>query len=144
MTWKEKKDMNNRRVVSLGGKPPKKQGLPLSVARIQMKTQKEREEKILQENMILGRFGGKFGSSNKRSTEKRKPEDRVLKTTVGYFKNGVLDVKHMLNTASCRGDDISNHMVDIAGKKMYKGKGKQNQGKKRGGGCKKRQCLIYL
>lgn len=29
--------------------PPKKQRLPLSVARVQMKKQKEREEKMLQE-----------------------------------------------------------------------------------------------
>ncbi|XP_065860095.1 uncharacterized protein [Euphorbia lathyris] len=136
MTWKEKKDMENRRVVSLGGKPQKKQRLPLSVARVQMKKQKEREEKKLQENMILGRFGGRFSSSNKRSTERRKPEDRVLKTSVGYFKNGVLDVKHMLNASTSRGSDISNHMVDIDGKKMYKGKGKKRGGG--GGGGKKR------
>ncbi|WCJ27140.1 hypothetical protein M5689_008910 [Euphorbia peplus] len=137
MTWKEKKEMENRRVVSLGGKPPKKQRLPLSVARVQMKKQKEREEKIDEENMILGRFGARFSSrgSNKRSMERRKPEDRVLKSSVGHFKNGVLDVKHMLNGSSLsRGTDITHHMVDVDGKKMYKGKRKPSQGKKRGGG----------
>ncbi|KAL0406485.1 UNVERIFIED_CONTAM: Tryptophan--tRNA ligase, cytoplasmic [Sesamum latifolium] len=55
MTWKEKKDLENRKVVSLGGKPPKKQRLPLSVARVTMKKQKEREEKLLQE--VVGIFG---------------------------------------------------------------------------------------
>ncbi|KAL5765767.1 hypothetical protein ACOSP7_016384 [Xanthoceras sorbifolium] len=50
---------------------------------------------------ILGRFGAKFAGPN-RPTEKRKPEDRVLKSTVGRFSNGVLDVKHMLNPTSSR------------------------------------------
>ncbi|KAG6389074.1 hypothetical protein SASPL_150533 [Salvia splendens] len=49
MTWKQKKDLENKKVVSLGGKPPKKQRLPLSVARVSMKNQKDREEKLLQE-----------------------------------------------------------------------------------------------
>ncbi|WCJ21079.1 hypothetical protein M5689_003263 [Euphorbia peplus] len=143
MTWKEKKEMENRRVVSLGGKPLEKQRLPLSVARVQMKKQKEREEKIDEENMILGRFGARFssGSSNKRSMERRKSEDRVLKSSVGHFKNGVLDVKHMLNGSSLSGGtDITHHMVDVDGKKMYKGKRKPSQGKKRSGGGGGKKC----
>ncbi|KAJ7960515.1 Axoneme-associated protein MST101(2) protein [Quillaja saponaria] len=100
MTWKERKDMENRKIVSLGGKAPKKQRLPLSVARPMMKKQKQREQKMLEEQKILGRFGGKHsGSSSKRSAGKRKPEDRVLKSTEGRFRNGVLDVKHLLSSA---------------------------------------------
>ncbi|MED6223038.1 hypothetical protein PIB30_070149 [Stylosanthes scabra] len=49
MTWKERKKIENQKVVSLGGKPPKKQKLPLSVARPTLKKQKEREQKMLQE-----------------------------------------------------------------------------------------------
>ncbi|KAL9260865.1 hypothetical protein AKJ16_DCAP21680, partial [Drosera capensis] len=47
MTWKERKDLENKKAVSLGDKPPKKQRLPLSMARAVMKNQKKREEKML-------------------------------------------------------------------------------------------------
>lgn len=155
MTWKERKELENQKVVSLGGKPPKKQRLPLSVARVQMKKQKEREEKMLemreQENMVLGRFGG--GSGARRTVERRKLEDRVLRSTEGHFKNGILDVKHLLSRAPSRDDGSSSHMVN-KGKKhsgkrrddgsssdmVTKGKkhsGKKNKGKKKGGGRKR-------
>ncbi|KAJ7964960.1 Axoneme-associated protein MST101(2) protein [Quillaja saponaria] len=40
MTWKNRKDMENMKIVSLGGKPAKKQRLPLGVAGPMMKKQK--------------------------------------------------------------------------------------------------------
>ncbi|GMY15990.1 methionine--tRNA ligase, cytoplasmic [Fagus crenata] len=140
MTWKERKEVENRKVVALGGKPPKKQRLPLSVARPMMKKQKEREQKMLEERLILGRFGGKSGGSAKRSIGRRKPEDRVLKTSEGHFRNGVLDVKHLLHSAPSRESaappsresDFGMHF-GTTGKK----KGKKSQGKK-GGGRKRR------
>ncbi|KAK6247602.1 hypothetical protein QUC31_019167 [Theobroma cacao] len=169
MTWKERKEMENRKVVSLGGKvrtfvctkmqalkatklltfkilfdihfglpgpwtqPPKKQRLPLSVARVVMKKQKEREEKMLKEvNMILGRFGGKLGGGAKRSADKQRPEDRVLKSSEGHFKNGVLDVKHLFQKAPPKDNDFDGHGVNKGKKK--KGSGKKNRGKKKGGG----------
>uniref|UniRef100_A0A2N9FXK1 Uncharacterized protein n=1 Tax=Fagus sylvatica TaxID=28930 RepID=A0A2N9FXK1_FAGSY len=140
MTWKERKEVENRKVVALGGKPPKKQRLPLSVARPMMKKQKEREQKMLEERLILGRFGGKSGGSAKRSMGRRKPEDRVLKTSEGHFRNGVLDVKHLLHSAPSRESaappsresDFGMHF-GTTGKK----KGKKSQGKK-GGGRKRR------
>ncbi|XP_047149194.1 uncharacterized protein LOC124821368 [Vigna umbellata] len=49
MTWKERKKIEDRNIVSLGGKAPKNQRLPLSVARPMMKKQKEREHKNAQE-----------------------------------------------------------------------------------------------
>ncbi|GAU49777.1 hypothetical protein TSUD_141670, partial [Trifolium subterraneum] len=49
MSWKERKKIEDRKVVSLGGKPLKNQRLPLSVARPMMKKQKQREEAMLQE-----------------------------------------------------------------------------------------------
>ncbi|XVF19442.1 hypothetical protein REPUB_Repub11eG0111500 [Reevesia pubescens] len=135
MTWKERKEMENRKVVSLGGKPPKKQRLPLSVARVVMKKQKEREEKMLKENMILGRFGGKLGGGSKRSADKRRPEERVLKSSEGHFKNGVLDVKHLFQKAPAKDSDFDGHAVNKGKKK--KGSGKKNRGKKKGGGGRK-------
>ncbi|KAL0372014.1 UNVERIFIED_CONTAM: hypothetical protein Scaly_0883000 [Sesamum calycinum] len=126
MTWKEKKDLENRKVVSLGGKPPKKQRLPLSVARVTMKKQKEREEKLLQETTILGRFGAYISSGAKKVAERRRPEDRVLRATEGNFRNGVLNVKHLLQPSAPRGaDDNGRHAIS---------KGKKNKGGKKGHG----------
>ncbi|KAK9064007.1 hypothetical protein SSX86_017879 [Deinandra increscens subsp. villosa] len=149
MTWKEKKALENKKVVSLGGKPPKKQRLPLSVARAAMKNQKERDQKMLQENLLLERAGGKRGARTKRESVSHKPEDRVLMSTVGHFKNGVLNVKDLLKSnggSSDRGGfrsqgfgggssshglggGSSSHGFDKGGKK--KG-GKKNHGKKGG------------
>ncbi|CAL0307455.1 unnamed protein product [Lupinus luteus] len=99
MSWKERKKIEDRKVVSLGGKPPKNQRLPLSVARPMMKKQKEREQKMLQEGMILKRFGGKLANSNKkRPVGKHRPEDRGLKSSEGHFRNGTLNVGHLLSS----------------------------------------------
>ncbi|KAH9683645.1 Axoneme-associated protein [Citrus sinensis] len=132
MSWKERKELENKRVVSLGGKASKKQRLPLSVARVPMKRQKEREQKMQEERGILGRFGAKFAGP-KRATERRKPEDRVLKSSEGHFRNGVLDVKHLLRPGPSRDTESSKHMGGKGGNKGGK-KGKQkNHGKKKGG-----------
>ncbi|KAJ1424074.1 hypothetical protein SESBI_11905 [Sesbania bispinosa] len=127
MTWKERKKIEDRKVVSLGGKPPKNQRLPLSVARPMMKKQKEREQKMLQEHMILGQFGGRTGGSSKRSIGKHKLENRGLKSSEGHFRNGILDVKHLLNSAPSRDHDTGTNMH---GKR--KG-GKMKHGKKGAG-----------
>ncbi|KAF8028925.1 hypothetical protein BT93_E1564 [Corymbia citriodora subsp. variegata] len=133
MTWKERKELENKKVVSLGGKAPKKQRLPLSVARPMMKNQKKREEKMWEENMILQRFGGKSSSwsSAGRPEERRKPEDRVLKSIDGHFKKGVLNVKHLLQPTPS-GDGENNKRMNFGGKGKKKG-GKKSRGKKHGG-----------
>ncbi|CAN6577561.1 unnamed protein product [Malus baccata var. baccata] len=127
MTWKERKELENRKVVSLGGKPQKNRRLPLSVAKLVMKNQKKREQKLQEQNMVLGRFGGNSSGSSKRSMERKRPENRGLKASEGHFKNGVLDVKHLLRPTSST----------YAGPSMLrgktKGKRKNNTGKKIGG-----------
>ncbi|KAL3515417.1 hypothetical protein ACH5RR_022319 [Cinchona calisaya] len=125
VTWKEKKELENKKVVSLGGKPPKRQRLPLSVARVSMKKQKDREEKILQENLILGRFSSNHGRDAKRA-DRRKTENRVLKSTEGHFRNGVLDVKHLLQPSAPSVDGSRS----VAEKKKKKMVGKKNRGKR--------------
>ncbi|XP_048636710.1 uncharacterized protein LOC106451272 isoform X2 [Brassica napus] len=108
MTWKDKKALENQKVTGLGGKPQRKQRLPLSVARVQMKKQKEREEKTFEQNVIFGQFGG---TSRKKpaADKKRKPEERVLKSTFGNFRGGVLDVKDLLRSGgSSRTNDRDN------------------------------------
>ncbi|XP_057483693.1 uncharacterized protein LOC130770301 [Actinidia eriantha] len=137
MTWKERKDMENRKVAALGGKPPKQQRLPLSVARVPMKKQKEREQKMLQENLILTRFGGSFGYGSKKVTEKRKPEDKVLKATEGRFRNGVLEVNHLLRPAKTKENDNNSTHAFFTEGKGKKGGGKKIRGKKKGGGKKR-------
>ncbi|KAG6632280.1 hypothetical protein CIPAW_13G148200 [Carya illinoinensis] len=137
--WKEKKKMEKQEGFLnwclLLKRPSKKQRLPLSVAQPMMKKQKEREQTMLKKRLILGQFGGKHGYSAKRSFWRRKPEDRVLKASKGHFRNGILDVKHLLrSTTSSRNNDSSIH-VDTKGKK--KGDGKKNRGTK-GGGRKRR------
>ncbi|XP_058769314.1 uncharacterized protein LOC131643176 isoform X2 [Vicia villosa] len=133
MTWKERKKIEDRKVVSLGGKPLKNQRLSLSVARPMMKKQKQREEKMLQERMILGRFGGKVGGSSKskKPVGKHKPEDRGLKLSEGRFRNGILDVKHLLKSTPTRGHDTGKNMSNIGKRKG--GNGKHD---KKGGGKK--------
>ncbi|POO00213.1 axoneme-associated protein MST101(2) protein [Trema orientale] len=132
MTWKEKKEYENRKVASLGGKPTKQQRLPLSVARPKMKKQKEREQKMQQERLILGHFGDNYGNGSKRSEVKRRPEDRVLKSSEGLFRNGVLDVKHLLKQTPSRENETASRVFN-KGKKKGKGqkKGKKSGGKKR-------------
>ncbi|CAF2096023.1 unnamed protein product [Brassica napus] len=120
MTWKDKKALENQKVTGLGGKPQRKQRLPLSVARVQMKKQKEREEKTFEQNVIFGQFGG---TSRKKpaADKKRKPEERVLKSTFGNFRGGVLDVKDLLRSggSSSRTNDRDNNY----GKNKNKSKG---------------------
>ncbi|KAF8403678.1 hypothetical protein HHK36_011782 [Tetracentron sinense] len=133
MTWKERKALENRRVVSLGGKPQKNQRIPLSVARVTMKKQKEREQKKSQENLVLGRFGRKLGSNTNRVAGKRKAEDRVLKSIEGHFRNGVLNVKHLVKPTSSRDIDSVTHGIGLGEKKKKKESGKKSRGKKKGG-----------
>ncbi|XP_009629745.1 uncharacterized protein [Nicotiana tomentosiformis] len=138
MTWKEKKELENKKIVSLGGKPQKKQRLPLSVARVMMKKQKEREEKIQEENLILGRFGGNSGSSSRKAAGRRRPEDRVLKSTEGHFRNGVLDVKDLLKPSAPKAPKAFDAKQSFASKGKKKKGGKKNKGKKKKGPGKKR------
>lgn len=56
------------------------------------------------------------------------PEDRVLKSSEGHFRNGVLDVKHLLHSGPSRNEESSSSYIGKGKKK--KGGGKNNQGKK--------------
>ncbi|KAF0923285.1 hypothetical protein E2562_005247, partial [Oryza meyeriana var. granulata] len=48
-TWKERKEIANRKVVQLGGKAIKKHHTPLSVSKPAMKNQMKREDKKVEE-----------------------------------------------------------------------------------------------
>ena len=76
--------------------------------------------------MILGQFGGKHGGSSKKSVGKHKPEDRGLKSSEGRFRNGILDVRHLLNSAPSRDHESGTNMSSKGKKKG----GQAKQGKK--------------
>nr|AAL84935.1 At2g44820/T13E15.17 [Arabidopsis thaliana] len=152
-TWKDKKALEDKKVTALGGKAQKMHRLPLSVARVQMKKQKDREEKMLEQNVILGRFGGGGSSSRKPAERKRTPEERVLKSTGGIFKGGVLDVKHLLRSGPSSSSDrdfktkkpsrVEKNLGGggdgggIKSKGKKKGGKNKNKGRKKGGGKKR-------
>ncbi|XP_047332691.1 uncharacterized protein LOC124936251 [Impatiens glandulifera] len=140
MTWKQRKDLENRKVVALGGKPVKQHRLPLSIARVAMKKQKERDQKMQQENLILGRFGANNGNGSRKVQDKRKSGgDKGLRsTTQGHFRNGILDVKHMINQPTAPRENDQNPGPLRKGK-TNNGNNKKNKGKKKGGGGKKRR-----
>ncbi|KAL0406487.1 UNVERIFIED_CONTAM: hypothetical protein Slati_3962600 [Sesamum latifolium] len=117
MTWKEKKDLENRKVVSLGGKV--KTYVLHGVAR---------------HRAILGRFGAYCSSGAKKVTERRRPEERVLRATEGNFRNGVLDVKHLQPSTPRGADDNGRHAISKGKKKKGRKKG---HGKGNGGGRKR-------
>ncbi|EFH38967.1 hypothetical protein ARALYDRAFT_920351 [Arabidopsis lyrata subsp. lyrata] len=96
-------------------------------------------------NMILGRFGGEFGSGSTRKPAERKrtSEERVLKSIVGHFKGGVLDVRHLLHSGSSRTNDTYFKMKkhsksENRGGGCMKSKGKKKGGKKKKGWGKKK------
>lgn len=125
LTWKERKKLENRNVVALGGKPTRSHRMPLSVAKPMMKNSRRREEKKMQEEKLLGLFT-KHRSNSK--AEKRQPEDKVLKATEGYFSKGVLNVKHLLEPKSVKKDEGLSKKI---------GRRKKGKGKKRGKGKRK-------
>lgn len=64
--------------------------------------------------------------------ERRRPEDRVLKSIDGNFSKGVLNVKHMLKPSAPEASHEKGKHGSSKGKK--KKDGKKGQGKRKGGG----------
>ncbi|KAI0504724.1 hypothetical protein KFK09_015677 [Dendrobium nobile] len=126
LTWKERKMLENKNVVALGGKPTKSHRMPLSVAKPMMKNTKRREEKKMEEEKLLGVFTNRKSYSK---VEKRQPEDKVLKATEGYFSKGVLNVKHLLEPKSVK--RVESSSKKIRKHKKRKGK-KKSKGKRKG------------
>ncbi|KAI3900129.1 hypothetical protein MKW92_031188 [Papaver armeniacum] len=81
-------------------------------------------------------LGGDKSSSSNRAPGKRKAEDSVLRSTDGYFKNGVLNVKHLLHNNSSRSMEnrpSRPQALNFGTGTSDKGKKKQGGGKKKGG-----------
>ncbi|CAO2186256.1 unnamed protein product [Urochloa humidicola] len=124
-TYKERKQIENRKVVELGGKAIKKHRTPLSVAKPALKNQKKRELKKIEEEKLLGIFRKRDKNSK---PQKTRPEDRVLRATEGHFKNGILDVKHLLSKPKPSARDAPEPKMR---KGKHKGKGKQKGGRRK-------------
>lgn len=87
---------------------------------------------VTHENSMQEKLLGIFRKRDKNSkAQKTRPEDRVLRATEGRFKNGILDVKHLLAPPKPSGKDMPES-------KMRKGKHK-GKGKQKGGGRRKRR-----
>ena len=82
------------------------------------------------------RILGKFTKSSSRNSKahKKKPEDRVLKTTEGRFSKGILDVKHLLAPNAPKREEVPYKKGNKGKKKGGKGKGKGKgmKGKRKG------------
>jgi len=124
-TFKGRKQIENRRVVELGGKSVKKHRTPLSVAKPALKNQKKREQKKMEEEKLLGIFRKRDKDTKPHKT---RPEDRVLRATEGRFRNGILNVKHLLAPPKPSGKDMSEPKMR---KDKHKGKGKQKGGRRK-------------
>ncbi|KAH0883231.1 hypothetical protein HID58_059327 [Brassica napus] len=155
MTWKDKKTLENQKVTGLGGKET--EATPQCSASADEETERKRRKDdeakshysylllCVVQNMIFGQFGGT--SRKKPAEKKRKPEERVLKSTFGNFRGGVLDVKDLLRSgSSSRTNDRYNNYGE--NKNKSKGMGevggggrdiKKNRKKKakKGGGKRK-------
>ncbi|GJN06497.1 hypothetical protein PR202_ga24227 [Eleusine coracana subsp. coracana] len=125
-TYKDRKKIENCRVVELGGKAVKKHRTPLSVAKPALKNQKKREVKKMEEEKMLGLFRRRDNKNSK--PQKTRPEDRVLRATEGHFKNGILNVKHLMGPSKPSNRDAPEPMMRKGGKK---GKGKQKGGRRK-------------
>ncbi|KAK4410250.1 hypothetical protein Sango_0098000 [Sesamum angolense] len=74
-------------------------------------------------------------SGAKKAAERCRPEDRVLRAIEGNLRNGVLNVKHLLQPSTPRGaDDNGRHAISKGKKKKS---GKKGHGKGKGGGRKR-------
>ena len=81
-------------------------------------------ESSMQEKLL-----GIFRKRDKNSkAQKTRPEDRVLRATEGHFKNGILDVKHLLSAPKPSGRDAPEPKMR---KGNHKGKGKQKGGRRK-------------
>ncbi|XP_042012135.1 uncharacterized protein LOC121760552 [Salvia splendens] len=113
MTWKQIKDLENKKVVSLSGK-----------------------------RAILGRFGAYSSSSSKKVPERKPAEDRVLNSMQDDFRKGVLNVGYLLKPSAPEASNYKGRHPTGKGKKKKKKDGKKSHGKRKGGGgsgCRKRR-----
>ena len=80
---------------------------------------------ISMQEKLLGIFRKRDKNSK---VQKTRPEDRVLRATEGHFKNGILDVKHLLSAPKPSGRDAPEPKMR---KGKHKGKGKQKGGRRK-------------
>eukprot|EP00249_Psilotum_nudum_P006283 c19609_g1_i1 orf=102-761(+) len=90
MSWKEKKALEEKKMVALGAKPEKGHKTPFIMG-LNIKRKREKlEQQKLQQDIFAGLYPCKRG---KKICDKRTSEDRGIKASEGIFKGGVLYVK---------------------------------------------------
>jgi hypothetical protein len=123
MPWKERKAMENQKVLALGGKPLKNIKTPIFLGKcIRKKQERMKEEAIKNEAILLGRPAKRA----KKTEDLRKREDRGLMASEGYFKQGILHVKPMAKNVEERDGSVYR-----MSKTKKKSKSKKHKGKKK-------------
>jgi hypothetical protein len=83
----------------------------------------------MHENSMQEKMLGIFRKRDKNiKPQKTRPEDRVLRATEGHFKNGILNVKHLMGPPRPSNRDAPEPQMRKGGKK---GKGKQKGGRRK-------------
>lgn len=124
MPWKERKKMENQKVLALGGKPLKKFKTPISLGKmIRKKQERMKEEAIKNEEILLG----KPVKRAKKTEYIRKKEDQGLMASEGYFKQGILHVKPFAKNVEERDESVYRMSKTNKKSKSKKHKGKRKR-----------------
>ncbi|GLJ44138.1 hypothetical protein SUGI_0920450 [Cryptomeria japonica] len=127
MPWKMRKAVENQKVVALGGKPAKNCKTSIYHGQCIKKKRERTEQKAIEnEETHLGRPAKRA----KKDDRQRKPEDRGLMASEGFFKQGILHVKPLKNNIE-RSDEGLYRMGTGKGKKKKKSKKNKHKGKKK-------------
>ncbi|BBM97716.1 hypothetical protein MPTK1_1g07820 [Marchantia polymorpha subsp. ruderalis] len=144
LEWKERKALEQKKLLTLGAKPKKSWKMPISMG-LSVKRKREQAESDKVEELLAGLRPNK--SRRKPPPPRDSTEDKGLQASEGKFRGGVLYVKPLVKApveTKRRGGDRSLDRVFSDGKgrkgggKKGKGKGKGKGGGKKGGGKRKR------
>eukprot|EP00252_Welwitschia_mirabilis_P021674 TRINITY_DN561_c0_g1_i10.p1 TRINITY_DN561_c0_g1~~TRINITY_DN561_c0_g1_i10.p1 ORF type:complete len:197 (+),score=47.60 TRINITY_DN561_c0_g1_i10:103-693(+) len=88
MSWKERKAIENQKMVALGAKPSKNPRMPIALGRAIKKKREREHQAMMNEEIILGR-----PKQQTKKTDKHIRKDRGLLASEGIFRDGILHVK---------------------------------------------------
>ncbi|CAM6127923.1 unnamed protein product [Calypogeia fissa] len=141
LSWKERKELELKKIVALGAKPAKSFKMPISMGL----TIKRKREKLEAEKVEQDILSGFLPAKRKKKTAPRdSSDDKGLRLSEGKFKGGVLYVQKPEAKAAVgekRGRDRAlDRVFNEGGSKRAGGKSKRGKGKKGGkkGGKRKR------
>lgn len=141
LSWKERKELESKKLVALGSKPAKSFKMPISMGL----AIKRKREKLDTERMEQDILAGFLPAKRKKKTPLRESnDDKGLRLSEGKFRGGVLYVQKPEAKAAGSGkrgrDRLLDKVFDEGGGSKKAGKSKKGKGKKGGkkGGKRKR------